>query len=139
EIEMNTTYYAELVHKLEHSGLPPSDYAFLSTHYALVAHQKTTRKYHLSLLLNGLALFVIVGLIVYVVTTKRKQASNAITATLSKQEQLVRQLILAGKSNKEIAAELFVSVHTVKSHITNLYSKLGVKNRKELLATPRNG
>lgn len=134
EIEMNPAYYADLVNTLQESGLPPSDYAFLSSHYMLITHQATTRKYHLSLLLNGLALLIILGLMGYVIITKRKQAATSITATLSKQEQLVRQLILSGKSNKEIAAELFVSVHTVKSHITNLYSKLGVKSRKELLA-----
>ncbi len=49
--------------------------------------------------------------------------------SLSAQEQKVLDLILADKSNKEIAAEIFVSVSTVKTHINNLYKKLGVKNR----------
>ena len=51
---------------------------------------------------------------------------------LSKQEITVRNLILEGKSNKEIASELFISLSTVKTHITNLYAKLNVGNRQEL-------
>jgi len=39
-------------------------------------------------------------------------------------------LINEGKSNKEIAALHFVEVSTVKTHINNLYNKLGVSNRK---------
>jgi transcriptional antiterminator len=37
------------------------------------------------------------------------------------------------KSNKEIATELFISVSTVKTHITNIYKKLAVVNRTELV------
>lgn len=37
------------------------------------------------------------------------------------------------KSNKEIEALLFISYHTVKNHICNLYQKLGVKHRGELV------
>jgi DNA-binding CsgD family transcriptional regulator len=51
---------------------------------------------------------------------------------LSKQEKKVLELILEDKSNKEIAAEMFVSVSTVKSHINNLYKKLNVSSREEV-------
>jgi DNA-binding NarL/FixJ family response regulator len=37
----------------------------------------------------------------------------------------------AGKSNKEIAALLFVSEGTVKTHVLNIHSKLGVDDRTE--------
>lgn len=133
EMEANPGYYADLVEKLQASDLPPNDYAFLSTHYTLVAFQETSRKYYVSLMMNGLAVLLILGLMAYVMRIKKQQSASTTIAQLSKQEHLVQQLILAGKSNKEIAAELFVSVHTVKSHITSLYSKLGVKSRKELI------
>jgi DNA-binding CsgD family transcriptional regulator len=39
-----------------------------------------------------------------------------------------------GRSNKEVAAELFLSVKTVEFHLGNVYRKLGVRSRRELRA-----
>lgn len=52
---------------------------------------------------------------------------------ISPREQEILRLILDGKSNKEIEEALFISYHTVKNHVYNLYQKLGVKNRYELV------
>jgi len=61
-------------------------------------------------------------------------------SSLSKKELEVYQLIVEGKSNKEIASGLFIETTTVKSHISKIYQKLGVKNRKEaMLKWPKNG
>ena len=49
--------------------------------------------------------------------------------SLTKREQEVLALILLGKSNRDIEAELFISGKTVKNHIYNLYQKLGVRSR----------
>jgi len=43
------------------------------------------------------------------------------------------QLVLTGKTNAEIAAALFISLKTVKHHLYNIYSKLRVKNRVQLV------
>ena len=51
---------------------------------------------------------------------------------LSQREGEVVRLILGGKSNKEIEGALYISIHTVKNHIYNIYQKLGVKSRYEL-------
>lgn len=51
---------------------------------------------------------------------------------LSSKERMVFDLILLGKSNKEIAAEQFIEISTVKTHINHIYSKLGVTSRKEV-------
>jgi DNA-binding CsgD family transcriptional regulator len=48
---------------------------------------------------------------------------------LSRREREIVRLMLTGKSNKEIAGELFVSTHTVKNHVYNIYQKLQVSNR----------
>ena len=48
---------------------------------------------------------------------------------LSRREREIVRLMLTGKSNKEIAGELFVSVHTVKNHVYNIYQKLQVSSR----------
>ena len=50
-------------------------------------------------------------------------------AELTQKELSILAQIAAGKSNKEIASENFVELSTVKTHINNIYSKLGVNNR----------
>ncbi|MGK7396748.1 MAG: response regulator transcription factor [Candidatus Cyclobacteriaceae bacterium M3_2C_046] len=52
---------------------------------------------------------------------------------LSKREFEVLQLMSQGYSNQEIADQLYVSIHTVKSHSTNLFSKLAVKRRTQAI------
>ena len=54
---------------------------------------------------------------------------------LSAREIEVLQLIAAGKSNKEIAARLFISEGTVKTHVLSIHSKLGVGDRTEAVVT----
>ena len=46
-------------------------------------------------------------------------------------------LLASGKTNSEVARDLFVSVGTVKSHTGNIYRKLGAKNRAEAVAQAR--
>lgn len=52
---------------------------------------------------------------------------------LSARELAVLALILEGKSNREIASHLFITLATVKSHIQRIYAKLEVSNRNEAL------
>jgi DNA-binding CsgD family transcriptional regulator len=52
---------------------------------------------------------------------------------LSKRELEILELILEGLNNKEIDAQLFISYHTVKNHVTSIYRKLKVKNRYQLI------
>lgn len=52
-------------------------------------------------------------------------------ATLTRREHDVINLVVSGLSDKEIADNLTLSVHTVKSHIRNILSKLQVNNRRE--------
>jgi DNA-binding CsgD family transcriptional regulator len=51
---------------------------------------------------------------------------------LTPSERRVADLVLAGKTNREIASELFVTVHTVEKALTRTYAKLGVHSRTEL-------
>jgi DNA-binding CsgD family transcriptional regulator len=51
---------------------------------------------------------------------------------LTPTEQRVAALVSEGKSNKEVAAELVISVHTVESALTSIYRKLDVRSRTEL-------
>lgn len=53
--------------------------------------------------------------------------------TLSERELDVLKLLAIGKANKEIAEDLFISVHTVISHRKNISNKLGVKSTAALV------
>ena len=50
---------------------------------------------------------------------------------LSKKELEVMELIFGGRSNQEIADEMNISPHTVKTHLYKVYKKIGVKNRTQ--------
>jgi DNA-binding NarL/FixJ family response regulator len=52
-------------------------------------------------------------------------------AGLSGREREVMGLIATGATNREIAARLYLSPHTVKEHTSTIYRKLGVRNRAE--------
>lgn len=54
-------------------------------------------------------------------------------AALSKREREVLLLLAKGLSNERIAEELVISYHTVRAHVRNIYGKLEVHNRQELL------
>lgn len=58
----------------------------------------------------------------------------ALLTPISDREIEVLKLIADGKSNASIADTLYISVSTVKTHINNLYSKLGVESRTQALA-----
>ena len=47
------------------------------------------------------------------------------------------RLIAAGRQNKEIATDLYVSLNTVKKHVTHIFDKLGVTNRTAATARAR--
>jgi DNA-binding CsgD family transcriptional regulator len=53
---------------------------------------------------------------------------------LTVREQEVLQLILSGKSNREIAGALFISENTVKTHARSIFSKYDVGSRAELIS-----
>ncbi|GAA0943430.1 response regulator transcription factor [Actinocorallia libanotica] len=57
------------------------------------------------------------------------------SGTLSAREREVLRLVSRGTANREIAAELFISEATVKTHLTHIYAKLGVKDRAAAVAT----
>ena len=53
---------------------------------------------------------------------------------LTIREQEVLQLILSGKSNREISGALYISENTVKTHIRNIFSKYDITSRVELIS-----
>lgn len=56
---------------------------------------------------------------------------------LTPQEGAVASLVAQGRSNRDVADQLFVSVKTVQFHLTRIYAKLGIRSRGELAARYR--
>ena len=51
---------------------------------------------------------------------------------MSRAELAVARLVAAGLINRDVAAELYVSVKTVEYHLRNIFIKLGITSRREL-------
>lgn len=62
------------------------------------------------------------------------QQRNDTNMLLSSRERQVLQLVAQGRDNEQIGATLNISDGTVKNHVTNIYSKLGVRTRAEAVA-----
>ena len=77
--------------------------------------------------LAGIVCILSIGVLIYF---KRK---NQNIKKLSIQERKIFDLVRNGLSNKEISAECNIELTTVKSHISNIYSKLKIKSRKEVV------
>ena len=54
------------------------------------------------------------------------------TAALTDREEQVLAAVAGGRTNGEIADELYITLSTVKTHIASLMAKLGVRNRVEI-------
>lgn len=78
-----------------------------------------TKEYYYSPMIQKLLIHEVTG---------KKNRSASFLPKLTNREKDVLKLIMEEKSSGEIAAELFLSEHTVESHRSNLFSKLQVKN-----------
>ena len=63
-----------------------------------------------------------------------RSTSHPLLTALSPDEQRVVALVRQGKRNKEIAAELFVSLRTVEVRLTRIYQRMGVSSRAHLIS-----
>ncbi|RZL15946.1 MAG: response regulator transcription factor [Pedobacter sp.] len=70
---------------------------------------------------------------VYIHQADALDHSELIKLNLSKREYEILQLIVKGNSNAEIADKVFLSVSTVKTHVSNLFVKMDVKSRTQAI------
>ena len=66
------------------------------------------------------------------------RARSTPSGALTPQEQAVADLARSGRTNKEIAGQLFLSVNTVETHLAHVFRKLGISRRWELIAGVEN-
>jgi two-component system NarL family response regulator len=70
-------------------------------------------------------------------SAQSQRGRSAPGSILTPREIQVLEYIVAGKSNREIAEALFIEEKTVKNHVSNIYSKLHLKNRYEAITRGR--
>jgi DNA-binding NarL/FixJ family response regulator len=68
-------------------------------------------------------------------TSPHPKPSPAERLGLTRREQEVLALVAAGRTNRQIAEELFISVKTTGIHVSNILAKLGVASRVEAATT----
>ena len=69
--------------------------------------------------------------------TDEPAVRQPIVVPLTERELEVLRQLATGKQNREIASELYVSLNTIKKHITHIFDKLGVSNRTAAIARAR--
>lgn len=101
-----------------------------NTYGAHIFREYRTTNYWKLYLAGGVLL--IAALLLYGYLFYKRRAILKIWHELSQREMDIVGHILSGKSNKEVALALNIEVSTVKTHVNNIYAKLGVNNRKDL-------
>ncbi|GLF95454.1 helix-turn-helix transcriptional regulator [Streptomyces yaizuensis] len=126
---------------LDHLPLP-YDRARVNFAYGQTLRRAGKRREADTVLKNARDAYATLGARTYVERCERElQAGGVHTARtapgllrLTPQERAVAGLVAAGATNQQTALELFISVKTVQYHLTNIYSKLGIRSRSELAA-----
>ena len=62
----------------------------------------------------------------------RRPADDGALAELTPQEREIALLVTGGATNREVAAQLFLSVRTVEYHLHKIYTRLGITSRVAL-------
>ena len=126
-------YYDSSSYALQYRG-------FLDDLYRSESKEELTFFKKLSYALGFLCLLLLGGMVFMGIKLKHALRIHRIPMdfSLTSQEEKVADLMIADKTNKEIASELFISLNTVKTHIRNLYAKLEVSNRSEFVEKFKN-
>ena len=118
---------------------PLVDRALLRHHYGRLLHARGNRRDAVEYLRAAHEMFAGVGAEPYRLAVADDLAACGIrTATkqspldFTEREQDVVALVRKGLTNKEIAAEMYVSEKAVEYHLRNVYGKLGITSRREL-------
>ena len=128
-------FYTSFIEKWQHQETPYLD----ELGQRAVLPTKSSSPLFLYILVGVLGLGLGMGIrpLINVLNNAQKEGDKSrLFNQLSVQERKIFSFIREGKSNKEIAAELHIEPTTVKSHIRNIYAKLEISTRKEVLNFP---
>lgn len=137
-------FYSKIQSKLKQQYSETSYYLQFQEEISKLSISSISKSYQfhkiLNYLLGILLLFAFITIFFLIQKIKRKTKQGIINevSTLTNQEEKISKLICDGLSNKEIASTLFISSSTVKTHIRNLYSKLEISNRQQLIEKLKN-
>jgi len=136
DLKVNS-YYLNLLEKLN-TSYPKSNYLkqykndLNKDKYPLLNTKDVNTKFWIWCIGGLLLISVLINIVLFKKQQQKKQPKIDYKNTLTPQEQKVFELMQQKSSNKIIADTLFISVSTVKTHINNIYSKLGISSRKEV-------
>jgi DNA-binding CsgD family transcriptional regulator len=136
------SFQAGLVH-LDSLALP-YDRARINFAYGQTLRRAGKRREADSVITAALDGYVALGASTYVLRCERELRAGGVGGpqgehreeALTPAEQSVAALVAQGRSNREVATELFLSIKTVQYHLTRIYRKLGIRSRTELAAAP---
>ena len=120
DYEKDPIFYKTYLSKWENNSSP----YFKSFRRQFPDYEKDKLQYILILFFIGIVIFVSI----FIKTRKGSKIK-----TLSVQERKVFELLQKGASNQEISDEYNIEISTVKSHVSNIFSKLNIKARKEAI------
>jgi DNA-binding CsgD family transcriptional regulator len=84
---------------------------------------------------SALATFERLGLEAWVSQARdalRTAEADPATESLTAQQMLIARMVAAGATNREVAAQLYLSTRTVDHHMRNIFVRLGIRSRIEL-------
>lgn len=112
---------------------------FIEYQYLVRSHATETYVVIVALAFMSLGIWVGLRLVRPAPATRGFSANSQAQASLgiSERELEVLQLLAAGQSNKEIANRLAVSPNTIKTHVSHLFGKLGVRRRTAAIGRAR--
>ncbi len=127
------------------SELPlPFDRACLELAYGAHLRRAGERRRAATLLASALTTFTVLQAASFEERCERERRACGLAPSsrttvdvtkLTPQELSVARLVAEGRTNREVAAELFISVKTIETHLGHVYAKLGVRSRTELAGT----
>ena len=119
----------------------PFERALIHLHYGAHLRRTGSRATAAEQLRTAEEIFRRLGARPFLEMTARELAGCGLTrvrpvgpSPLTGQERTVAQLVSRGMSNRDVAGELFLSVKTIEYHLSNVYAKLALRSRSQLVA-----